>query len=129
MMEAVQLKTVDDLLLSPDERVELIGGDLVRRPMTRFVHARTQGSTRGALHGLTRDGGAEGEGGWWIVTDVSVAYEAHERPSHDLSGWRRERLPGPETTAISAQTGLFSARQPRHAEGQQDLDPGLAESV
>jgi len=100
MMEAVQLKTVDDLLLSPDERVELIGGDLVRRPMTRFVHARTQGSTRGALHGLTRDGGAEGEGGWWIVTDVSVAYEAHECPSHDLAGWRRERLPDPPDGVI-----------------------------
>ena len=97
-MEAIQLKTVTDLLLSHEERVELIGGDIVRRPMTRFAHARAQGGTRGALHGLTH--GDESGGGWWIVTDVSVAYEAHECPSHDLAGWRRERLPHPPDGVI-----------------------------
>jgi Uma2 family endonuclease len=97
-MEAVKLKTVNDLLLSPEERVELIGGDIVRRPTTRFAHARAQGSTRGALHGLTQGSGSDG--GWWIVTDVSVAYEAHECPSHDLAGWRRERLPSPPDGVI-----------------------------
>ena len=91
-MEAVQLKTLHDLLLCPDQRVELIGGDIVRRPMTRFAHARAQGSIRGELHGMTR---GSGPGGWWIATDVSVAYEPHECPSHDLAGWRRERLPQP----------------------------------
>jgi Uma2 family endonuclease len=97
-MEAIKLKTVTDLLLSPEERVELIGGDIVRRPMTRFAHARAQGGTRGALHGLTQED--ELGGGWWIVTDVSVAYEAHECPSHDLAGWRRERLPRPPDGVI-----------------------------
>ena len=36
-MEALKLKTLDDLFLSPDERVELIGGEIVRRPMARFA--------------------------------------------------------------------------------------------
>ena len=62
-MEAVKLKTVDDLLRSPEERVELIGSDIVRRPMTGFANARAQGSTRGALHRLTQDGGPGATGG------------------------------------------------------------------
>jgi hypothetical protein len=32
-----------------------------------------------------------GLGGWWIVTEVSVAYESHQRPSHDLTRCRNER--------------------------------------
>ena len=26
------------------------------------------------------------------MTEISVAYEAHECPGHDIAGWRRERL-------------------------------------
>jgi hypothetical protein len=91
-MEAIKLKTLDDLLLSPEDRVELIGGDIVRRPMTRFAHAQAQSSADRCLGPFT-DGASPN--GWWIVTDVSVAYEPHECPSHDLAGWRRERLPNP----------------------------------
>ena len=90
-MEALKLKTLDDLLLSPDERVELIGGEIVRRPMARFAHAAAQGNLRGELHPFGR--GAGPGGGWWFATEVSVAYEAHDCPSHDVAGWRRERLP------------------------------------
>jgi Uma2 family endonuclease len=90
-MEARKLKTIDDLLLSNDERVELIGGEIVRRPMARFQHGMVQGNARVELNALTR---SSGPGGWWIATEVSVAYEPHECPSHDLAGWRKERLPG-----------------------------------
>jgi hypothetical protein len=45
-VEALNLKTLDDLLLSPDERVELIGGEIVRRPMARFAHALQEGDWR-----------------------------------------------------------------------------------
>ena len=90
-MEAYKLKTIDDLLRSNDERVELIGGEIVRRPMARFQHGMVQGNARAELNALTR---SSGPGGWWIATEVSVAYEAHECPSHDLAGWRKERLPG-----------------------------------
>ena len=85
-MEARQLKTIDDLLLSNDERVELIGGEIVQRPMVRFQHGMVQGNARAELDALTR---SSGPGGWWIATEVSVAYEAHECPSHDLAGWRK----------------------------------------
>ncbi|AGA89456.1 hypothetical protein Thimo_0611 [Thioflavicoccus mobilis 8321] len=88
-MEAHKLKTIEDLLLSPEERVELIGGEAVRRPMARFEHGLVQGNTRAELNPFTR---GSGPGGWWIATEVSVAHEAHECPSHDIAGWRKERL-------------------------------------
>ncbi len=91
-MEALRLKTLDDLLSCPDERVELIAGEIVRRPMARFAHGRAQGRTARAL-GPFDAGGGPLLGGWWLATEVSVAYEVHECPSHDLAGWRRERLP------------------------------------
>ena len=90
-MEAFKLKTLDDLLLSPDERVELINGEIVRRPMARLEHGIVQGNTTSELRPFSRQ---SGPGGWWIVTEVSVAYEAHQCPSHDIAGWRKERLPG-----------------------------------
>jgi hypothetical protein len=39
------------------------------------------------------DAAGSDPGGWWILTEISVAYEPHEYPTHDLTGWRRERLP------------------------------------
>jgi hypothetical protein len=33
----------------------------------------------------------DGPGGWWIATEISVAYEAYECPIHDLAGWRKDR--------------------------------------
>jgi Uma2 family endonuclease len=89
-MEAVELQTVHDLLMSPEERVELIGGEIVRRPMTRARHARAQSRID---RGLSPFDDGSGPGGWWILPDISVSYEPHECPSHDLAGWRRERLP------------------------------------
>jgi Uma2 family endonuclease len=89
-MEAIELRTVQDLFSSSDERVELIGGEIVRRPMTRARHGRAQRRVSRDL-GPYDDG--PGPGGWWILTEISVAYEPHECPSHDLAGWRRERLP------------------------------------
>jgi Uma2 family endonuclease len=89
-VEAAQLKTLADLMASPEERVELIGGDIVRRPMTRARHGRAQRRISRDL-GLFDDGPSPG--GWWILIEISVAYDAHDCPSHDLAGWRRERLP------------------------------------
>jgi len=48
-MEARKRKTIDDLLLCPYERVELIGGETVCRPVARSEHGLVQGSTRAAL--------------------------------------------------------------------------------
>jgi len=93
-VEALKLKTLDDLFLSQDERVGPVGGEIVRRPMVWFItHGRAQ--TRTALALRTLGEGEGSGGGWWFATDteVSVAYETHECPSHDLAGWRREQLP------------------------------------
>ena len=89
-MEALKLKTLDDLLRSKDEDLELIAGEIMRRPMTRARHAQAQSQ---ASRSLGPFAGGASPGGWWILTDVSVAYEPHECPRHDLAGWRRERLP------------------------------------
>jgi Uma2 family endonuclease len=90
-VEALKLKTLDDLFVSSEERVELIGGEIVRRPMARFSHGRAQGNLRGELHPLS--GGSGPGSGWWFATEIGVAYEVHECPSHDLAGWHRSRLP------------------------------------
>ncbi len=89
-MEAVKLATLADLLARPDERVELIDGEIVRRPMGRAEHGLVQSATVVELGPFFR---GDGPGGWWIATEVSVLYEAHQCPSHDLAGWCRERLP------------------------------------
>jgi Uma2 family endonuclease len=89
-LEAFKLKTVDDLLASQEERVELIDGEIVRRPMARGEHGIVQSNTSVELGPFSRDGGP---GGWWIATEISVAYESHQCPSHDLAGWRKERMP------------------------------------
>ena len=89
-MEADQLKTIDDMLASPEERVELIDGQIVRRPMARADHGMVQVTTAMELGELPR---RSGPSGWWIITEISVAYEAHQCPSHDLAGWRKERMP------------------------------------
>ncbi len=82
-MEALKLKTVDDLLLEPDERVELIDGEIVRRPMARSDHGVVQSRSVVELGPFDR---TAGPGGWWIITEVSVAYELHQCPSHNIAG-------------------------------------------
>jgi hypothetical protein len=89
-MEAHKLETVADLLACPEERVELIGGQIVRRPMARGEHGSVQLRTGVELGPVDRD---SGPGGWWIATEISVACEAHECPTQDLAGWRRQRMP------------------------------------
>jgi len=96
-MEALKLKTLDDLLRCPDERCELIGGEIVRRPMARSEHGRAQFRASAELGLFDR---MTGPGGWWIMTEVGVAYEVHQCPVHDLAGWRKERVPSLPTGII-----------------------------
>lgn len=74
-MEALALKTVDELCPSHDERVELIGGEIVRRPMPRARHRRARSRVDRALGPF---GGGAGPGGWLIFTEINVAFEAVE---------------------------------------------------
>lgn len=89
-MEARKLKTVDDLMQVADERVELINGEIQKRPMARSEHALIQSGLSDEVAPLKR---RDGVGGWWIMTEVSVRYSEHNCPVHDLAGWRKERLP------------------------------------
>lgn len=88
-MEARQLKTAEDLLQSTDERVELINGEIVRRPMARADHALIQSSLSDEVSPFKRKGS---RGGWWIMPEISVKYSEYQCPSHDLAGWRKERV-------------------------------------
>lgn len=89
-MEARKLHTLTDLLNRPDDRMELINGEIVQRPMARMEHGLVQSNTVAELDSFRRP---SGPGGWWIATEVSVHYAAHQCPTHDLAGWRKERLP------------------------------------
>ncbi|MFP4032072.1 MAG: Uma2 family endonuclease, partial [Desulfococcaceae bacterium] len=86
-MEVPKLKTVADLLESDDERVELIDGEIVQRPMARSEHALIQSGLSDEILPFKRKSG----GGWWIMTEISVRYGEHQCPAHDLAGWRKER--------------------------------------
>ena len=90
MMEALELLTVDDLFRAEDEDVELIDGEIVRRPMARFEHGLAQLALSDDVQVLRR---RDGPGCWWMVTEISIQYSEHQCPSHDLAGWRKERVP------------------------------------
>jgi Uma2 family endonuclease len=89
-LEAKQLNTVKDLIQSADERVELLDGEIIKRPMARSEHALIQSSLSDEVSLLKRK---DGPGGWWIMTEIGVAYSEHQCPSHDLAGWRKQRMP------------------------------------
>ncbi len=89
-MEAKKLNTIKDLVHSQDERVELIDGEIIKRPMARSEHALIQSSLCDEVAIFKRK---KGPGGWWIMTEISVAYSEYQCPSHDLAGWRKERMP------------------------------------
>lgn len=89
-MEAAELKTYTDLqaALQEDERLELINGEIIKRPMARYEHGAVQLGLGSELAPYKRN---KGPGGWWIATEISDKYSDHYCPSHDLAGWRKER--------------------------------------
>lgn len=100
MSEAIRRQTIDDLMdaWAQDERLELIDGEIVQRPMARFHHGLAQSGLNFQIQTQQLGGGQRG--GWWIVTEVSVRYNEYQCPSHDLAGWRRERLPTPPAGVV-----------------------------
>ena len=88
-MEARKLNTFGDLQAAwlEDERQELINGEIVKRPMSRYEHGAVQLGIGSELAPYKRN---KGPGGWWIATEISVRYGEHQCPSHDLAGWRKE---------------------------------------
>jgi Uma2 family endonuclease len=90
-MEAQRLSSIEDLLNHPGaERIELLEGAIVQRPMGRFEHGQAQTALIGQSFPLVMQRSPDG---WWIVPEISVRYSEHHCPSHDLGGWRKQRLP------------------------------------
>src|SRR5690606_5912195 len=71
--------------------------ELVDKAAPSPEHGSAQVGLSGVLFGFRgpRGGGPRGPGGWWLMSEVEVSYEAHEVYRHDLVGWRRERVPAP----------------------------------
>ena len=91
-MEAIKLKTVEDLEVAwvEDEQNELINGEIIKRPMPKAEHGLAQGRTFSRLESSDKDNGS---GGWWFMTEISVRYNDNQCPTHDIAGWRKERVP------------------------------------
>jgi Uma2 family endonuclease len=70
-------------------------------PAPRPRHSKPQGALRRFIGGpFDDDDGFGGPGGWWIFIEVDIQLGTDiVRP--DLSGWRRARLPRPDTRPIS----------------------------
>lgn len=86
--------TLADLmpLLEAGQRVELIDGELVERALPTFEHGAAQTKIGAVLDAFNRTGeGPRGPGGWWIVTEVEIAYgKTSEVFRHDASGFPRD---------------------------------------
>jgi Uma2 family endonuclease len=90
-MEAKKLKTFEDLQAAwkKDERLELISGKIIKRPMARYEHGAVQIAVGSELTPYKKN---KGPGGWWIASEISIKYSDHHCPAHDLAGWRKERV-------------------------------------
>ena len=90
---AYQLTRYEQLQALPEGLTgEILNGQLYAQPRPSGPHGRVSvGLDRRIGRGY--DEGDGGPGGWWIITEVSVAYEPHQCPSHDIAGWRKERMP------------------------------------
>jgi Uma2 family endonuclease len=76
-----------------DERLEHHAGQVVPKEAARYEHSDAQRGVTVAIGSpFNRRPGAGGPGGWWIATEVEVAYSGWTF-LHDLAGWRRERVP------------------------------------
>jgi len=92
---ARKLATYEDLEAFPEDvHAEIAGGEIVTMPSGLPEHGYTVqalGQDIGGPFGRGRGG----PGGWWIIPEMDVRFEAHETVRPDVSGWRRERLANP----------------------------------
>lgn len=76
-----------------DDRLEVHGGRVVLKERPRYEHSDAQAGLATALSGpFQRPFEQGGPGGWWLATEVEIAYSGWTF-LHDLAGWRRDRLP------------------------------------
>ncbi|NUP09442.1 MAG: Uma2 family endonuclease [Polyangiaceae bacterium] len=91
---ARKLHTVADLdaFDQDEDRVELIGGEIVRES-TSFEHGDAQLSIGIEIKGRFQGSGPPGGEGWWFGSEVDVVYSEIDCFRHDVSGWRKSRVP------------------------------------
>jgi len=86
--------TFEDLLACEDpDRLEIIGGELVEKAAPSPGHSRSEIKIGAAIDPFNRTAGPRGPGGWWVFTEIHVGYPGGETYSHDVAGWRRDRVP------------------------------------
>ena len=82
--------------------------------MPSVEHGSAQPGLSGALFGFRGPaGGGPGPGGWWLATEVEVAYESHETYRHDVVGWRRGRVAANRASGPCASDPTGCARSSR----------------
>lgn len=75
--------------------VELVDGEIVDKALPKPEHGAAQMALGGLLFPFGRRvAGPPGPGGWWLMSEVEVAYaKTSEVFRHDVLGFRRERVP------------------------------------
>lgn len=96
-MTAAKKLTVDDLYARGQGiREELIHGEILPKAFSGAEHQSHEDAlTHWARRRFHRNVGGRWPGGWWIFSEIHTVYDTHEVFSHDIAGWRRDRLPTP----------------------------------
>jgi Uma2 family endonuclease len=85
--------TFEDLVAHGDsDRLEIIDGEIVEKAMPSPDHSMSENLLAVAIGPFNRRPGSRGPGGWWIFTEIHVAYPRGDVYCHDTAGWRRDRL-------------------------------------
>jgi Uma2 family endonuclease len=88
-----KLSTAEELLTHVNaDRCEIVAGELVEKAAPSPGHSFAAAKLVGAIHSFNRRPGPRGPGGWWVFTEIHVAYPRGELYCHDVAGWRRSRL-------------------------------------
>jgi len=77
---------------------EIIEGVLYTSPRPRFRHATIETLLASDLTNPFQRGRG-GPGGWWILVEPGIELPGAAEIVPDLAGWRRERLPEPDSEA------------------------------
>jgi Uma2 family endonuclease len=95
MDPARRLATYEDLrTLSEEVRAEVLDGAIISLEPPSGVHSFAQGDLYYRIRGpFQGDGG--GPGGWWILLEADIRFDAHNIVRPDVAGWRRSRASAP----------------------------------
>lgn len=92
---ARKLATFDDLRSLPESgrRFELIDGMIEPRGAASAPHGAAQQRLAESIGPFGRRPSGRTPGGWWIMTEVDIFFDAQNTLRPDVVGWRRDRVP------------------------------------